>query len=297
MKRQYLPVWTDFLSYNDQHNACSIAQTRKYSLLPIQYNNILDSYYIAKNEIIESIYIESANEFFNKYPEMKDFEFGKQACDGVYDIKFKVNYPERKRNFKEILDKNLENSGILLNTKEFNNHFVTISKRVFILSNQYVRYEENEIRYKELFEAAKKRDFNKIQELVYAGAEINAIDRFGETILHKYVSIAFHQSEININELEKLIELGAIPSIYGIEISNSYSLLENAALGHKTDVVEFLLDKGVNPNIFCYLDEPFENLSETLLERTERWAHGDDCTDYKPCDTCRKIADLLIKYM
>jgi len=51
MNKKYLPVWTDRLSYTDRHNACSIAQTQEYSLLPIQYNYILDSYYTDKNEI------------------------------------------------------------------------------------------------------------------------------------------------------------------------------------------------------------------------------------------------------
>lgn len=297
MNKKYLPVWTDRLSYRDRHNACSIAQTQEFSLLPIQYNYILDSYYTDKNEIIESVYIESAKEFFHKHPEMKDIEFGKQACDGVYDIKFKVNYSERKRRFKEILNKNLKNAGIILNASQFKKHFSFISKRVLILSNQYIRYNENELRYKELFEAAKKRDLKKIQDHVSNGAEINAIDRYGETILHKYGDLANNESVVSLNELEKLIELGTIPSIYGVEINNAEPLLSSAALGHKIDVVEFLLLKGVNPNMYCYLDEPFENITETLLERTNRWAHGDVCTDYKPCEECRKIADLLIKFM
>ena len=44
------------------------------------------------------------------------------------------------------------------------------------------------------------------------------------------------------------------------------------------------------------LDETYEEMSETLLERTERWAVGDPNVDGIPNETQQLILEILKKY-
>ena len=91
-----------------------------------------------------------------------------------------------------------------------------------------------------------------------------------------------------------MILLGANPAIYGAGFDEDP--LSGACLDEYLDIVDLLLESGVNPHLYPCIDEVYENISETLLERTERWADGDRNVDDDPSETQRVILNKLLKY-
>jgi hypothetical protein len=175
-------------------------------------------------------------------------------------------------------------------------YFLIIPENIFVLGNQYIKYNENEKEYPEFFEAAKSRDLNKIKEFVRSGMDINTIGSDGKTAFSKYIGSAFdlEKEKCNIDDLKALILLGANPAIYGAGFDEDP--LSGACLDEYLYIVDLLLESGVNPHLYPCIDEVYENISETLLERTERWADGDLNVDGEPSETQRVILNKLLKY-
>lgn len=138
-KKKYLPVWTDGLSYDEQHLTYWIADNMErvnqdYSLLPLRlkggyycdrkrFDNFIDTidnyfergkcrikskivplaYYVA-----EKAFDAAAEEFFKKYPEAFNITFSKLNYNGVYDTQFDIDYATRLNLFKTILDTKID---------------------------------------------------------------------------------------------------------------------------------------------------------------------------------------------
>ena len=175
-------------------------------------------------------------------------------------------------------------------------YFLTVPENIFVLGNQYIKYNESAKDHSEFFKAAESRDLNVIKEYVRNGVDINTIDSDGKTVFAKYIGncFDFEKEKCNIEDLKALILLGASPAIYGVGFDDDP--LSSACIDEYLDIIELLLESGVNPHLYSLIDEVYENISETLLERTERWAVGDPATDGEPNEMQRIILNMLLKY-
>ena len=137
--RKYLPVWTDGLTYDEQHLTYWICNNMervddRYSLLPIRilgdsfcgrkrfdrYIHYLDNYFGAKRcrvksqivplayYVAETAFDLAADEFFKQYPSALDVTFHKLNFNGVYDMEFEIGYETRLKLFQDILDRKIK---------------------------------------------------------------------------------------------------------------------------------------------------------------------------------------------
>lgn len=175
-------------------------------------------------------------------------------------------------------------------------YFCFVPERIFILGNQYIKYRQNSDELADFFVAAKNRNMKKIKYYIHRGVDINSIDKDGATAFSNFIGSPFEEKECcKVEDLEELIDCGANPAIYGA--GSDENPLSNACLDGYIEIVLLMLKKGVNPNIFPTIDNPCEDISETLLERTERWAKGDPNVDGMPDEVQQKILNMLVQYI
>jgi hypothetical protein len=187
--------------------------------------------------------------------------------------------------------------SVKVNIEDIYKYYLIIPKNIFILGNQHIKYNENAQTYSAFFQAAENRELDKIKDYVRDGVDINTIDSDGRTIFAKYIGDAFciDEKKCAVEDLKVLMSLGASPSIFGAGFTDSP--LSNVCLSDYIDIVTLLLESGVNPNLYPCIDEPEECMSETLLERTERWAVGDPNIDGTPNETQHIILNILKKHI
>lgn len=96
---------------------------------------------------------------------------------------------------------------------------------------------------RKLFEAADDGDLLSIKASIERGADVNAIDRFGDTPL--VVAIASERSDTRIEILNLLLESGADPDYKGEE---NCGVVYQAVLLKDPEVMDLLLRSGADPN-------------------------------------------------
>ena len=185
--------------------------------------------------------------------------------------------------------------NILVSEEQIRAHYTVIPEKIFILSNQYIKYEQNSVFLCEYFEAARNRDLALIKKHIDEGVDINSINKDGMTAFGIYISSVLEgKRPCRIADLEELIHLGANPAIYGAGFDEDP--LSNECLCRKFETVSFLLACGVNPHVYPCIDEPGDYMSETLLERTERWSEGEPLVNAGPDKDMKRILTMLQKY-
>ena len=130
---------------------------------------------------------------------------------------------------------------------------------------------------KELFKACRNLDLAGVKNAIEKGANVNAIDDCGETALNDAVdlySCVGMLNDVNYTEDEEkeieennyckliaiidfLIEHGADINLFGYE---GNSPIVSAYHTHSPRLVEYLLKKGANPNVNCYLTDKMEEI-------------------------------------
>jgi hypothetical protein len=104
-----------------------------------------------------------------------------------------------------------------------------------------------------LFDAAYAGDIDKLKVCIASGADVNAINSFGDTPLIE--AIASENAKNRVVIIKLLIEHGADPDFKGEE---NCGVLFHAILNKDPEVMEVLLHNGADPNF--YID------GETLYE-------------------------------
>ena len=113
-----------------------------------------------------------------------------------------------------------------------------------------------------LIKAIESEDLSLIDKILQNGADINAQNDFGESILSDAVFI-LADSPNRYNVVKFLLEKGADPKVLD---SERVGCLQNAMLGMDTKMLELLLDFGADPNAEAGFTD-----SETLYD----WAEED----------------------
>lgn len=156
----------------------------------------------------------------------------------------------------------------------------------------YKNYEFGE----DLFKACNNLDIDGIISTLKKGANINAMNRYGETPL-TYAISGFTdsmdtESDIVYNKLidviDCLLENGADINLFGHDAT---SPVVEAYYAHSPRLVEYLLKKGANPNVNCYLTDKIE---ETYCSTILSCIFGDMPEEYD--ETEREIKRLVKQY-
>lgn len=181
-------------------------------------------------------------------------------------------------------------------------YYTVISDDILNLGNQQriysMTYEEN----KPLFDAANSGDVEKLCRLAEKGYNLNAMTCSGDTPLYLYVDkFLFDEEEEEYygvlpehikNNIEKLMSYGANPAVCGV--TNWYSpLIQQACVCSNVGLVRFLLEKGVNPNQYMYLDDYYCEKDNTLTEWVECHIEPDE---FGIDDDDKEMEERRIKY-
>lgn len=138
-EKEYLPVWTDGLCYEEMHRTYWIANNLEeinltYSFLPIRleghyccgrkkfdnFVHLIDKYFeerkcrITSKVVPLSYYVAekafdlATAEFFKQYPNATRVTFYEINESGVYNTKFEMDYMSRQAIFQKILDEKID---------------------------------------------------------------------------------------------------------------------------------------------------------------------------------------------
>ena len=161
---------------------------------------------------------------------------------------------------------------------------------------------------KELFKACCNLDLAGVKKALEKGANINAINHWGETALSNavedyylvgmlndvnYTADEYKEFEENnyrklIDIVDFLIEQGADINLFGYD---GKPPIVSAYYTHSSRLVEYLLKKGANPNVNCYLTDKIEEIySSTILS----CIFGDMPEEYD--ETEREIERIVKQY-
>ncbi len=173
-------------------------------------------------------------------------------------------------------------------------YYLVIPENIFTAGNQYIRYKQNSEEYQDFFKAAEKGDFEEIKKWLASGTDINTIDKYGHTALFRLIRSQFNNEKGDIESIKELIASGGNPAIYGAGIGDSP--LDEACMERNKDMLVFLLECKVSPHLYLYLDEPCEDMAETLMERTERYAEGDPNIEAEPDEESHALLEILLRY-
>ncbi len=120
------------------------------------------------------------------------------------------------------------------------------------------RWRENNLDNELLTELASRNPSEeRLRQLVSQGANLNSLDEFDESVLMK--AISFLQDGLPIRFIHLLVELGADVNY---QTEDGACALSNATTSHSPEAVEFLLERGANPNVII-------EYSETILDDAE----------------------------
>lgn len=158
---------------------------------------------------------------------------------------------------------------------------------------------------KVLLMACRDWDIDTIKYAIAKGANINCLDKSGDSAL-TYAVRFFRSQGINWDnpltkeqEISKdlenhikckeiinlLLEFGADIDLYGID---GLTPLVAAYYEHSPEIIKFLLEKGADPNVNCYLMEEDLNIKCTILDNI-KW-----CLSEEYDDQMKEIEQLVL---
>lgn len=111
---------------------------------------------------------------------------------------------------------------------------------------------------RKLFAAADAGDVTDIKESIERGADVNAVNRFGDTPLIE--AIASERSDTRIEILNLLLDSGADPDYKGEE---NCGVLFQAVLLKDPEVMDLLLRSGADPNFLLGAHRSMNGLRST----------------------------------
>ena len=269
------------------------------------YNGVYDTTFTLDFQTRLNTFQQILDEEISRIQTADEFIIYEKSLDSArkeltYKISGAINLPEDDlRDFFQCLDCRgapyVSKKNICIDKNMVLAHYTIIPENILILGNQYIKYAQNSGNLSALFNAAKARDMKLIRKYVDDGAEINSINKDGMTVLGTYIgSVADSKKPCAIADLEEMVRIGANPAIYGAGFDEDP--LSSECLCKKFKVISFLLDSGVSPHVYPCIDEPGEHMSETLLERTERWSEGEPLVDGGPDKDMKRILKMLQEY-
>lgn len=143
-----------------------------------------------------------------------------------------------------------------------------------------------------LLSACVSWDIETIEYAIKHGANINCLSEYGDSPLAEAVAYFLDETnesrESRISQCKQIIDLllsyGADINLYGVDGSTP---LLNAYHESSPEIVEYLLDRGADPNVNCYLMDDDLDVCSSVLDSI----YGDPDG---PTDTDREIEKMII---
>lgn len=146
--------------------------------------------------------------------------------------------------------------------EECEKYYLSFDEKILKLGNQIRVYYNTQEENKPLFDAIKEKNIEKIKEYIKNGYSLNVIDIYGNSAFTNILYSLFDDEgkkewdDIDTEEtelLDDLFDTGVNPAIYGVN-ANECSL-DEAVVCHRNKTAKWLLEKGVNPVFFPYIDD------------------------------------------
>lgn len=178
--------------------------------------------------------------------------------------------------------------------EECEEYYLSLDEKILMLGNQIRAYYHKQEENKPLFEAINEKDFDKIREYVKNGYSLNAIDVYGYSAFDNILESLFDDEEKeewdDLDEeetklLDSLFNMGVNPAIYGVNADGCS--LNHAVVYHRNKTAKWLLEKGVNPELFPYIDDLCDE-NVTMVE----WLEGIWYQEKTPDDVIEMIQML-----
>lgn len=251
----------------------------------VDYNTLLAEMLDSVDDVLnsaisvdETISIEQSND-----------SFGGVDISGILDMEYEEIKSLLYGIYFQKISKIPLRTGLRYDKEKVMKYFRVFSPNELLLGNQSNRvYANNEEKYHAFFETARNGDYDKLLNYVKAGYNLNELDMYGTTAFANYLrsQLDFDKDTIDPKKLDVLIALGANPAIYGVDVCFD-APITMATMYTNVFLIKYLLEKGVNPNVYPYIDDLY---TETLTERSERW--GNDPEVRNPAGQL-EIAQLL----
>jgi len=207
-----------------------------------------------------------------------------QYCNGEKTYKFDIQ--NRHFEFDEIKD-----------------YFVFCDKHLLSLLNAEDANKRITELDKKLLFAADKSDLPAMINAVESGANINAVDKSGETaftrVFRNLYENAIDTNDSNANEninkvitmAQKMLDMGADINFFGYD---GFNALQYTAYMCNPALMKFLLNNGANPNCNYHPDDIYESVTSSPLNTILDSYYDDDYSDnsesLKQCETLLRNA-------
>ena len=201
----------------------------------------------------------------------------KIITDEIYE-KIRQQFSENKKHYS------FEKKDVSFTYDEIKEYFIYTDLRLLSLLNADDGQNDIKAVNKELFRNAESLKLKGILKAIEEGAEVNAIDKDGQTALTKVFAASIfnvgpfsgkeeydalkkvNQKRINKEIIEiasKLIELGADVNLFGHDGVNG---LDFTAMDGNPVLMKFLLDHGADPNINYYPEDGMDYIKSSVLD-------------------------------
>ena len=179
---------------------------------------------------------------------------------------------------------------------EYYNEF---DDKMLELGNQRKIYALEENKHKKLFEWAKRGDFDSIYKMSLNTPCLNIFNKHGETVFYLFAQAVlgdFYENDFSLetkNKFDILLSQGANISLVGVD-ECADTLLKDAVIHQSIGLIEWLLEKGANVDVYMNIDSLFDEeitlidwLDDKICERIRN--HEDE----KFIDLDKKISSML----
>ncbi len=144
-----------------------------------------------------------------------------------------------------------------------------------------------------LFEACNELDFEKIKQAVANGANVNAIDKNGDTPICNVLDfVEDYEDDFLIEILDYLIEKGADINLFGFGGSDC---LTNAHFSNKPRLMEYLFEHGARKDLNCFVTDLYDNGQWNILNAAYDYCITDRAMGDYYDDNCKEQIDILEK--
>lgn len=256
----------------------SYGEQKENGIYPIKWNIPYDVLINRQLEIMQEL-LDNGMFLDEKLEETEDSDnpnkFTHIYLDGILDGDPDDVIDAIKNTKREDYLKNFGNKRLTYTLDECMKYYKIFTEDILELGNQKRVYCIIEEQNRDLFEAARRLDAKTLLEYACNGRNLNAICTNGNSVFSEYLNRIIDDAgnpesatEFCEKDVQALVDAGANPALYGVD-DIFHPPINNALVRGETEIVKFLLNNNVNPDLFGTIDEKYE--SETLLEREERW--------------------------